>query len=345
MRTRPNAPLLGILLILLAHANTPVAGAEEKPFDYFYNSWNWVGLRNYRELARVTPDNAIHLEGKKELRFKYGQNPVGNLKRISRRHIKTALDGYLPVLQFSAEDGPLRYDFKYWATPLPTVKDWRTAFDGPAEGENFLVWALVTVTNTGSKPVEARLSVDQFDGTASKLRVHTWQARARVERRGCDPVPFKAVDDPAAFDKEDSKVWLDRTVAYWKNLLAGGAKFEVPCRKATEALSAAHVCQLITSDHGELRGGKGFYEEFYIRDGAYQIMELEEAGLSAPAAKAIESFLTSSTLRRAVREPGQPARRQRSGVVGPLAIREDQRRSARGWRKPIRRCARPQIGP
>jgi hypothetical protein len=86
-------------------------------------------------------------------------------------------------------------------------------------------------------------------------------------------------------------VWLDRTAAYWKELAGGGAKIEAPCRKATEALLAAHVCQLLTSEHGELRGGKGFYEEFFIRDGAYQIMELEEAGLTNEAAKAMEPFL------------------------------------------------------
>ncbi len=65
----------------------------------------------------------------------------------------------------------------------------------------------------------------------------------------------------------------------------------VPCQKATQALLAAHVCQLIANDHGELHGGEGFYDHFYIRDGGYQIMELEEAGLADVTAKAIVSFL------------------------------------------------------
>ena len=47
---------------------------------------------------------------------------------------------------------------------------------------------------------------------------------------------------------------------------------EVPCRKATEALKAAHVCQMIANDRGEVHGGEGFYDVFYIRDGAYQVM-------------------------------------------------------------------------
>ena len=33
------------------------------------------------------------------------------------------------------------------------------------------------------------------------------------------------------------------------------ASTKVPCRKASEALLAAHVCQLIASDYGEHYGG------------------------------------------------------------------------------------------
>ncbi len=187
MRTLRNALSLGILPILLVHTSTPVAGAEEKPFDYFYNSWNWVGLRNYRNLARVTPDNAILLEGKNELRFKYGQNPKPNLERISRRHTKTALDGWLPVLLFSAEDGPLRYEFKYWATPLPTVKDWRKAFDWPTEGGKF------PGVGVGYSD-QYRLKSRRGEAVGGPVRRHGVQspsafmaACARVCRRGGDP--------------------------------------------------------------------------------------------------------------------------------------------------------------
>ena len=79
--------------------------------------------------------------------------------------------------------------------------------------------------------------------------------------------------------QEDPETLVGRTVEYWQGVMAGAAKIEVPCRKATEALKAAHVCQLIASDHGSIQGGEGFYDEFFVRDGAYQIMEMEEAGL------------------------------------------------------------------
>jgi hypothetical protein len=74
--------------------------------------------------------------------------------------------------------------------------------------------------------------------------------------------------------------------------LAGRANISVPCRKATEALRASHICQLIALDHGKVHGGEGFYDAFYIRDGAYQVMELEEAGLMEIARRALDSYLS-----------------------------------------------------
>jgi len=36
------------------------------------------------------------------------------------------------------------------------------------------------------------------------------------------------------------------------------AHIEVPSRKASEALLAAHACQLVASDHGEVHGGEDY---------------------------------------------------------------------------------------
>jgi len=104
-------------------------------------------------------------------------------------------------------------------------------------------------------------------------------------------IPFSPVADSSALADADPKVWLDRTAEYWRSVLAELCHIEVPCQKATEALLAAHVCQLIANDHGEVHGGEGFYDEFYIRDGAYQVMELEEAGLSDAARRAVTLYL------------------------------------------------------
>jgi hypothetical protein len=48
---------------------------------------------------------------------------------------------------------------------------------------------------------------------------------------------------------------------------------------------------MLVSDHGVLHGGEGFYDEFYIRDGAYHVLELEEAGLFDAARKTMAAYL------------------------------------------------------
>ncbi len=124
-------------------------------FDYFTNSWNVIALKDYRHGARVTPANEIFLAGRRgrsqsmkygsRLRLRFGRQ----LTPLSRRQTKRVLDGWMPVILLSDTDGGVRYDFTLWATPLPSVKDWRKAFDWPTEGENFLIWVTVKATNTG----------------------------------------------------------------------------------------------------------------------------------------------------------------------------------------------------
>jgi len=107
----------------------------------------------------------------------------------------------------------------------------------------------------------------------------------------CYRIPFEPVADASAFDKAPPRLWLDRTVSYWRDLMAKAARIEGPCEKSAQALLAAHVCQMLASDHGVLHGGEGFYDEFYIRDGAYQVLELEEAGLPDAARNTIAACL------------------------------------------------------
>jgi len=267
---------------------TGVVVAEEEPFDYFRNSWNVIGLKDYTEGSRVTPQNEILLAGNRKLRMRFGRS----LLPLSARQRKSVLDGWIPVISLNADDGHVRYEFTLWSTPLPTVKDWWKAFDWPTEGENFLNWIAVKVTNRGSGPAEARLKVERIGPTPEDPAMYSWKLPPGGNEEVVLRVPFEPVEDAGAFAKEDAGVWLDRTVTYWRGRLAKAARIEVPCRKASEALLAAHVCQMIASDHGELHGGEGFYDRFYIRDGAYQLMELEEAGLWDAAEKAARWYLT-----------------------------------------------------
>ena len=263
----------------------PAAGAGT--FDYFQNSWSVIGLKDYDDGTRVTPENELLLANNTRLRLSCGPR----LAPLSRKQTKTLLEGWLPIVLLATEEAGVRYEFTLWATPLPTVKNWRAAFDWPTEGDNFLNWVRVKATNLGPAPAEARVQLDLLMTNASSPTA--WSASLKPGRSAeiCFRIPFKPVPGAAAFDTVSPKVWLDRTVTYWQDLMAKAARIEVPCGKATQALRAAHVCQLLASDHGVLHGGEGFYDGFYIRDGAYQMLELEEAGLFDAARKTAAAYL------------------------------------------------------
>jgi hypothetical protein len=173
------------------------------------------------------------------------------------------------------------------------VKDWQKAFNWPTEGENFLNWIRAKVTNRGDTTTEARLSVVTEGPPSPESDNFAWSLPPGKSVEGVVRIPFLPVKEPSAdLAKEDAELWLQRTIQYWQGIMANGTSIEVPCEKATQAYLSSHVCQLIANDHGELHPGEGFYDEFYIRDGAYQVMELEEAGLMDMARKAMKSFLS-----------------------------------------------------
>lgn len=289
-----------------ASAAVPSAGRAE-PFDYFRNNWTVVGLKDYERGTRITPDNQLLLAGKDRITIFVGDS----LEPLSRRQTKTLDEGWLPVVLLTAAEAGVRYDFAIWATPLPSVPDWQKAFDWPVAGENFLTWVAVKASNNSSNRATARVRLRRWTAEEDYAKVaepsqeklpaprqespqdhdFSWPLKPGESRQSAVSFPFFVGDGRMSFPKEDAEVWRQRTVDYWKGLLARGARFSVPCPKATESLLASHVCQLIALDHGEVHGGEGFYDAFYIRDGAYQIMELEEAGLMDIARRALESYL------------------------------------------------------
>jgi hypothetical protein len=294
-----------VLPLILGLQPLPSLSAGES-FDYFQNSWTLIGLKDYEHGTRISPDNQLLIgadpgQGESEadkatVELCYGRH----LTPLSREQTKTLLDGWLPIILISASDGWVRYDFTLWATPLPSVKDWEKAFGWPAEGENFLNWIQVKATNTGAHPAEAKVKIGWYGSPSETGQpemlsmepvVSTWTLASGEHAECVARVPWSPVQPASDFAGEDPDLWLSRTEKFWRDLLESAALIEVPCEKARQALYASHVYQLITNDHGVVHGGEGFYDEFYIRDGAYQVMEFEEAGLSDTAEKAIRSFL------------------------------------------------------
>jgi len=283
--------LVTTLLIWVAPVLTCPLMADE-PFDYFGNSWTIIGLKDYAHGTRITPENQliIHDSNGKPSRvlIRFGQQ----LTPLTRRQVKILMEGWLPVVSITAEDSQVMYEFTLWATPLPSVKVWQKAFDWPIDGENFLNWILVKVTNTGQTEADAKLKVERSKPSSVTYKTFTRSLAPGENAETVISIPFFPLKKESDFAMEDAKLWLDRTVQYWRGFMERATQIKVPCDKATRALLASHVYQLIANDRGEVHPGEGFYDEFYIRDAAYQVMQLEEAGLTDAAQRAMESFLS-----------------------------------------------------
>jgi hypothetical protein len=154
--THPSWRSVGLSIFAIQFAGAAfAAGSAEAPFDYFQNSWSVIGLKDYNDGTRVTPENELLLADKAKLRFACGPRRTP----LSRKQTKTLMDGWLPVVLLATEEEDVCYEFTFWATPLPTVKNWRAAFAWPTEGENFLNWVRVRATNPGLAPANAGKSM------------------------------------------------------------------------------------------------------------------------------------------------------------------------------------------
>lgn len=309
-KTRLALVLACLLAIFGQEARPAPPGAvAAKPFDYFRNSWSVIGLADYTRGTRITPDNQLLLAGTDRVAIEYG-TPLAAIGRTT----KTLLDGWLPIVRLEKSSGGVKYEFLIWASPLPGSADIARAFNGPVEGENYLNWILVRAENTGRTPAKAAIRIRHWRaekeyavvaeapeaGSAAKaaapLGLHEWApilapGEAREDFAAYPFSPLPGSSPRGDFRNENPRAWLDRTVAFWKAKIGAAARISVPEAKATDALLAATVCQLLAMDKGELHAGEGLYDLFYIRDGAYQIMALEEAGLAVEAKAAIEPFL------------------------------------------------------
>jgi hypothetical protein len=288
-----NLRLRNIITTLLIGAALFMSSAfgTDEPFDYFSNSWTVIGLKDYAFGTRITPDSQLVIRDENNkssnvlIRFGRELNP------LTAKMTKTLMDGWLPVVSVTAKDSGVVYDFTFWATPLPSAKDWEKAFDWPVEGENFMNWIMVKVTNTNRTSAQAKFKVERNEPSDLTNKTFTRFLSAGEEAQAAISIPFFPLKSQSDTSVEDAKLWLGRTVEYWKGVMSKAIRISVPSDKATQAFLASLVYQLIASNHGELHPGEGFYDEFYIRDGAYQVMQLEEAGLSDVARKAMDSFL------------------------------------------------------
>ena len=85
------------LLAAIAAVGVSGPGRAEEPFDYFRNSYSVIGLKDYARGARVTPDNQVLLDKKQMVHVRFGRQ----LTSLSRKHTKTLLDGWMPIVLMS----------------------------------------------------------------------------------------------------------------------------------------------------------------------------------------------------------------------------------------------------
>lgn len=294
--------LVGIIAVCFFSA---VGFCADQPFGYFLNDFNIIGLKDYDRGTRITPYKRLVLAGDSRntehepdatVQIRFGRD----LRIVGLEPVSTLLDGWIPVVLFTARDGGVRYDFKIWASPLPSVSDWKGAYDGPVEGENYLTWVWVKVTNEGSESSVGKLRFEQCGNSVKgehpvpmldEPMDFSWgELGSSQSVEAVVRLPWYPLSDKGAFDNEKPGVWLGRTVGYWREKIGSGALFEVPCKKTVDTYKTALAYQMIVLDGGQVKGGESVYDGFWMRDGAYQIMQFEEAGFFDEARKALASY-------------------------------------------------------
>ena len=296
----------------------------QDPFDYFSNSWAVIGLKDYPDATRISPRGEFLLGDGTSCRLLVGEE----LAPLDNRVRKTLEKGYLPIVRSDfVLDGTVEYDIEAFACPFPSAG--QTGYDWPVN-PNFLNVLRVTMRNRVGTPQPAALGLDWTNRaplaagvlpagncwavTAGDLLIGTvflpsgvqvtaigdrFQVRAELQAGSSEAavlcLPYHALQKPGGdivlgLARLDFEEWKSRTAGFWEKFLKRGAKLGIPEAKVMESYLASLVYQFIGRDKGELHAGEGFYDEMYLRDGAYQAISLAHAGYLDEARESLESF-------------------------------------------------------
>ena len=295
----------------------------EDPFDYFANSWAVIGLKDFPDATRLSPAGEYLLPGGAVCQLLLGET----LAPIDSRVKKTLAKGYLPIVSYDVIlNDAVRLTVESFAAPLDDPG--LASYDWPLEPD-YLNFVRLGFRNLRREPVKAvagfgwrpaapdlkALTADKEwallagDNLQGLLRAEgqvavsaagpAVRAEAALSAEGTARVvmvmPSRALRNPsegemlrlARLDFED---WKVRTAAAWEAILARGARLEIPEAKPQEAYLASLVYQFIGRDKAELHAGEGFYDNLYLRDGAYQAISLAHAGFLDEARESLEFF-------------------------------------------------------
>ena len=295
------------------------------PYDYFSNSWALIGLKDYPDGTRISPGGEFLLADGLVGRLLVGEGfaPLENGVR------KSLVKGYLPIVHYDfLVNDTIEYVIDAFACPLPSVGV--EGFDFPRREANFLNLVRVTLRNRGRVrqtgvlgwewrapgPLAGRdlsgrnewaltsgaslLAVAKArPGSEVAFRGPRLEIRTGLEAGRAESVflclPFRPLEKPSdratlELARVDFGRWEERTADFWEGLLARGARLYVPEEKVLDSYLASLVYQFIGRDEAQLRAGEGFYDQFYLRDGAYQAVSLAQAGFLDEARQSLEFF-------------------------------------------------------
>jgi len=108
-----------------------------------------------------------------------------------------------------------------------------------------------------------------------------------LTRRRPDRAERKAVPGSALYFGEAFR----RTKLFWQDLLKKGATIGVPEEKPSLTYYASLIYNFIGRDGTVIKPGEGFYDNFYLRDGAFQTHALDLAGFHSEAKESLAHFL------------------------------------------------------
>lgn len=292
-------------------------------FNYFSNPWAVIGLKDYPEATKVSPEFGLVLADGLTVRPLVGESLVPFDLRVKQLPGNCAA----PIVTAGLVlNGSTSLDLSAFACPLDGQE---SSFDWPAT-DNYLNVLHFSGTNPSEdlhlgiewlsksgQPLDLTLEpVDQatlrlvHNGRLAALLKGLRGARASIEKgrlrvvweRSTDGtfawsayIPFRPLDDPAAASAQLVSFDRDRlerdTADFWRKLKDRGVGLAIEESKVACTYGASMAYQFIGRDKGELHAGEGFYDRLYIRDAAYQAISLAHAGYLEEARRGLEPFL------------------------------------------------------